>query len=544
MKRITAMTLLSAAALALPQQDVSAANNWEKLAREDALKPIAPGKVDGSAPFWNAYAKRFIYVPNFDFTIVEQAQKYCFTVTDSQGKVHKFYADRPDEPLTAVWDALPVGFTTVSVTALNGKNRILADCGSRRFYRAAPFTGNYAPAVRNYRESAVWALKYIFEQKHIQNWRKTGQPSRSYDLYCYPNKIISSVISGMLFYAKFAPENKVAALDIAQKAADYLISISEKSGAPLEYLPPTYMWKDHSAYDFDGQIMMIYPANAGQAYMQLYKAVKVEKYRDAAARIADTYCKLQLPNGSWHLKLWQKDGSPVVPQAKNPDQPPPPPNYCVPTEIAAFLYQMAEATGKEEYKKAADRSGVYVQKHVVAKFNWEGQFEDQKPMPPYMNNTKHTAVRYALTQLGKPDCSAEELALCRTLLRYSEDQFVVWDSPMPFYPMRNTHSREWFLPCVLEQYSYYVPIDASAAALINFYVAMHKKTGNALDLAKACALADAVTRAQDQASGRYITYWENNSRKKVAGWINCAIATAQAMINLTQHIEELEKNTK
>ncbi|MBO5721959.1 MAG: hypothetical protein J6S19_02485, partial [Lentisphaeria bacterium] len=177
----------------------------EKMARQDAMNPIAPGKLGkNGAPFWNIYARRFIYVPSFDFTAFPGVKKYRFTVCDANNKVHTFTADRPDAPLTEVWDALPVGFTTVSVDALDDKGIVVDNSGVRKFYRAAPFAGNYAPAVRDYRESARWALKYVFEQQHIQDWRKTGKPSRSYQLYCYPSKLISSVIGGMLTYAKLS----------------------------------------------------------------------------------------------------------------------------------------------------------------------------------------------------------------------------------------------------------------------------------------------------------------------------------------------------
>ena len=37
--------------------------------------PLRPGEP-GKAPFWNAYAKRFIYAPVFDFNRVEGGVKY------------------------------------------------------------------------------------------------------------------------------------------------------------------------------------------------------------------------------------------------------------------------------------------------------------------------------------------------------------------------------------------------------------------------------------------------------------------------------------
>lgn len=513
----------------------------EKMARQDAMNPVAPGKLGkNGAPFWNIYARRFIYVPSFDFTAFSGVKKYRFTVCDANNKVHTFTADRPDAPLTEVWDALPVGFTTVSVDALDDKGVVVDNSGVRKFYRAAPFSGNYPPAIRSYNDSARWALKHIFDQQHIQDWRKTGKPSRSYQLYCYPSKIIGSVIGGMLTYAKLSEKDRDAALDIAVKAADYLISISEPAGAPLEYMPPTYMWNERSAYEYAGQNMMIYPCNVGAAYMRLYREIKVEKYREAARRIAETYYKLQQPNGSWYLKIYQKNGEPVVGKnSKNGNSTTP--NYCMPVGIADFLTEMADELGEEKYREAARRAIAYVRKTVLPAFNWEGQFEDQAPTVPYYNNTKHMAARFAQYLLRQKKCSKKDLETARTLLRFAEDQFVVWDKQMPRYPIFRSHSSQWLTPCVLEQYTYYVPIDASAAALLNFYVSMHKKSNSPLDLAKAKALADSITRAQDQKTGRYMTYWENNERGTLSGWINCAMGTAYAMMNFSDYLDSLDK---
>ena len=524
---------ISASALELPS-----AAELEKMSRQETMIPVAPGKI-GGAPFWNIHARRFIYVPSFDFQYFKNAKSYRFTVIDANNKIHTFLAERPDVPLSAVWDKLPVGFTTVSVDALDADGKVVDNSGVRKFYRAAPFNGNYPPAVRDYRESARWALKYVFDQKYVQDWLKTGKPSRSYQLYCYPSKIIGSLIRGMITYAKLSEKDRETALKIAVKCADYLISISEKEGTPLEYMPPTYMWKVRSSAEYAGQNMMIYPCTVGEVYMLLYNEIKDEKYLTAARRIADTYCKLQQPNGSWFLKLNQKDGSVVMGKKANGEIAEEP-NYCMPAEIARFLYSMYNACNDDKYRISAERAEEYIRKTILPAFNWEGQFEDQAPRPPYVNNTEHSAARYAQYLLAKKNCPASDVAIARTLLRFAEDQFVVWEKPMPRYPIFMSHSSDWLLPCVLEQYSYYVPIDASAAAMLNFYVAMHRKTGNVLDLAKAKALADAITRGQDQKTGRYITYWENNDRGKVAGWINCAMFTAYALMEYCDYLDYLK----
>src|SRR5688572_13235825 len=48
--------------------------------------PLRPGEP-GKSPFWNAYAKRFIFAPAFDFKRIDDAVKYryeLFSPSDSR----------------------------------------------------------------------------------------------------------------------------------------------------------------------------------------------------------------------------------------------------------------------------------------------------------------------------------------------------------------------------------------------------------------------------------------------------------------------------
>ena len=49
-----------------------------------------------------------------------------------------------------------------------------------------------------------------------------------------------------------------------------------------------------------------------------------------------------------------------------------------------------------------------------------------------------------------------------------------------------------------------------------------------------------MTRAQDPETGRYLTYWERNERGLDLGWINCATASAKAMMSLGRLLERKE----
>ena len=517
----------------IPVPDLPPVEELQRAAAADALMPIAPG--GNGAPFWNTYAQRFLSVPSFDFAELPGAVSYRFTVTGADEEKREFSASTPSAPLTAVWNELPVGFTKVEVAGIAADGAVCGMSGERRFYRAAMFRGGYSRPVDEYRQSARRAMEFLFRQPHCRNWLRTGRPDPDYELYCYPSKIISGVVAGMLLYARLEPAQNATALEIARRAADYLIDCCEPAGAPLEFMPPTYAGTARTAGEYAGEIMMIYPAESALVWLDLYDATGERRYFDAALRVARSYLKLQLPSGSWYLKIRAATGEPVAP------------NQCVPMPMIVLLERLTTQYGVAGFRTGSEKALAYLEQTAVRNFNWEGQFEDIAPAQPYRNNTKHNACDYALYLLRHLPATAlphgrdAALETARILLRYAEDQFVVWERPMPCEPWRTD---QWITPCVLEQYAYPVPIDASAAKLIMTFQAMFEATGNMLDLAKACELANAMTRAQDFRTGRYLTYWENNERGADPGWINCAVASAGAMVRLGNLLAERMKSFK
>ena len=137
-------------------------------------------------------------------------------------------------------------------------------------------------------------------------------------------------------------------------------------------------------------------------------------------------------------------------------------------------------------------------------------------------------------------------ARAREILRWSEDQFVFWEPPcgpdeVLQHPREGTFKPgRWHYPCVTEQYSCYVAIDASAAKLIAAYLAMYRAERNPLDLAKARALADSVTRVQ-KPSGRVPTFWaapDHWISDVRYDWLNCMAATAAALLDTAKAVDE------
>lgn len=503
-----------------------------RAAEDDTLIPVRQGET-GKQPFWNTYAKQFIYVPSFDFPRAEGAAAYYFQAEDRFGVTHSFTADSPCALLTPVWKQLPAGPVFLTVDALNAEGEKISTVATRVFFRNAPFNGCYPPAVRTYAEAARMAYDYLFSMKEIRVLAD-GKPDPDFELFCYPSKMYSAIINGMINYAGMVPEKKAEAYAVARGAADYLIEKAVPEGQKLEYLPQTYEGDRLAAKKFAGTIMMLYPANAGIAMINLHKAVKEPKYLDYAVKLGEQYLRLQQPNGSWYLNLRISDGKPKEK------------NYCVPTGIMEFLEKLSEITGDRKYMRAAEKGIPHLRK-MIRSFNWEGQFEDVEAQhTPYLNMTFHNAASLCLYLCRKGPVSKKMIREVREILRYSEDQFVIWEQPgwAGSSNVWNWRTKEelrikkwgWFrhyhVPCTLEQYRCYVPIDSASAKMIRLYLLMYKLEKNPLDLAKAYALGDSLTRLQES-SGRIPT-WADCDRPVKDDWINCMYGTANALKQLSE----------
>ena len=506
---------------------------------KDSLTPVRPGGVNGQE-FWNAHANWFMYPPSFQFADVPGAKRYRFTALDDQHRRQVFESAAPTDPLTPIWEALPCGFVSVRCEGLDGNGRVIGLAGERnRFWKQAPFSpGKYPVAKRDYVSAARLVYDYLFERPSTRYLLQHTVPDPSYSRNAYPTKMGAALISGMVKYAKMCPERAEEAMKIARLQADYLISVSQPAGAPLEYFPPTYAGDKLTAKDYLGENMLLYPAAGAQAYLSLFAATGETKYRQAAVRIAETYLKLQGADGTWPLKVLEKTGRPLAR------------NRCFPMTMMELFMRLFKLTGETKWRDASDRAFAFIEKGPLADWNWEGQFEDVKPTEKFVNLTKHPACSTAMYLLSRYPGDARRLAQARELLRFAEDQFICWERPSRpdgigprwenapgKFKWVQTDYLDWALPGVLEQYHCYHPIDASAAKLINTYLALYKTSGNRLDLEKARVLADAVVNVQDD-DGRIPTHWNiKQFWDRDYDWVNCMFSAAAALENLSAVVD-------
>ena len=529
------------------------ASNWDtadwsefhRQAIEESLLPIRHGEP-GKSPFWNGFAKRFINVPSFDFMAVNNSVKYRYTaISDVSGEPYSFEAENPWSLLTPVWNKLPVGIVYLKVVGLDKENNITGTAGERMFYKAAVFNGpNNLPAT-DYISSVVWNMESLLEQEHYRQWQTETVPSQDYRLYCYPSKIVGSIVQAMTMYAHLTEKDREDAIDMAQNATNYLLSISLPAGSALEYFPPTYQDRLNTtnvARRRKDQLMMFYPAITGSAYLDLYDATGNKEYLEASVKIAETYAKTQLPEGSWPLMVWIESGDAVQD------------NMCVPTDIINFLDRLAVDYGKTQFRNNSEKAFQWIMENPMKSFHWEGQFEDMGYSKNYSNMERGKPFAFAVILLARSEEEPGYIEMAEELIRFAEDQFVIWEQPLPRelfrtstrqIPSGSYFTSKWFTPCVLEQYGYYTPIDASSASAIFAYKKAFETTGKELYLAKAITLADNQTVTQAMAGGIYPTYQMDlsagkDTSKVWTGWLNCATVTARALLDLDELVSRTE----
>lgn len=504
--------------------------DFAMLARKEYSDPknaVRRGGVDGM-PFWNGFAKQFMFCPSFEFKAVEGCKDYLFVAEDVKGNKFEFHAEETGALLTPIWDELTPGKVKLTVYVA-ATNEVV---GEREFTKSAPFADNYeVVSAEDFKEAARKAYNYVFNLPYIQSYAIDGTPGE-YVLNFYITKMIGAIIPAMLNYTKLSPENAETAMKIAKNAADFLISLTAPEGTPLAGLPPTY-YNPAGKIDFgegydeavkrQKENMIIYPAAAGAAYIALYKATDDKKYLDAALKIADYYKRNVCDNGSWYNLVSIETGKPTAP------------NFCAPYQIAPFLYSVYEITGDEAIKTLAENAVKYIHETCLAKFNWEGQFEDSKMSTNYSNLTHFISDSLIEDIADNHSDDEKQVEIAKELMRYVEDQFVVWK-----FPESDEDKATWYAPCGLEQYECYVPIDSSTAAIFRAFTNLHKITKEPLYLKKAHVLATSIVMNQDKETGYIPTFWHGFP----VYWVNCQIASANRMFDFADYLDKLAAEEK
>lgn len=500
--------------------------------------PIRPGEP-GKQPFWNEYAQRFIYVPAFDMPEVTGALSYRFTVTCSDGIVKQFTDEKPWAALSPIWDEVPEGYTTLIVEGIDSKNMLIGKSGERSFYRSPVFPGDVPQPKIPYEDAAISAFGAIHELSYVKHWQLNDKPDRSYSHYCYPNKVIGGLIRAMAAYSRMTNPavDSTSALQIARQSADYLLSISLPATSHFAGIPPTYENNVDSLLFGavrgieNNWFMTTSSIDVAFGFLDLFDVTKEPKYYEAALRVAEVLLATQDSDGTWPHMVNEKTGEQIGEQR------------LVPTWVIFFFDRLENQYQVKEYKTSRNRAWEWIVQNTLKTFQFDGQFEDGKPTEPYKNLSREQACDIAVLLLNSENDNEDTIGQAEELLRFAEDQFVVWTNVQDCQGWLNaiTYPRNceiWITPSVLEQYTCYDPVARSSAVLINAYITIFDITKNNLYASKAKALANGLLKGQKwlaeemQGDGLIPTWVMKGTNDD--NWINNSFYAAEAMENVAR----------
>lgn len=542
MKKITffsvsllTFTVLVCSFKTLPDKITKGEKTFGETAKKESLIPVHPGEP-GKTPFWNEKAEQFIYAPAFDYNKVKDAVKYLYNITCEDNNHYSFKSDVPCSSLSTPWEFMQTGFFHLQVTGLDAKGDSIGLAGSGKYYKAAYFNGPYHQPVMPYDESAKIALENLMHKDYVEYWYTNKIPDPNYQYYRYPAKIFSALIVGAVTYAKLKPNTPDAkrSIEIACNVADYLISISFAKGSTWEYFPPTYYGPriknkagSHMQLTTNFTIM---GADAGNAYLDLYDYTGNVKYMEAALKISQTYQKNQLGNGSWYLFVNFQTGEPLAE------------NISIPTAAINYFERLMKNYQVKGLDKMAVKAFDWIMENPAKTFNWQGQFEDVKAMKPFKRQSREQACDLANYLFRKN----RQIELAEELVRFAEDQFVIWEKPLPVIihdtpdpeKSKGWNSANWITPSVQEQYGFFMPVTRSAGVMIDTYWQAYITTHKEIYLAKAQSIANALTLVQKEHNGDYPTML---TKYPMNFWLNSVVYPAKTMMLLEKNIKKIKK---
>lgn len=503
-------------------------------AKAEYLIPVRPG-YEKKNPYWNEFAKKYIYAPSFDFKKASSAAKYRFTLS-LKGRRWTFTASEPTANLSPVWNDVPVGRVSLIVEALDRSGNVINKVGEKKFLRDYPFSGPYNAPVRSYSAAALKAMLFIHYHHGVQGWLQDAAPDTTYELNAYPSKIWGAAIRNEVLIAKYAPSLREDALKIARHAAQALMDGAPKEGHPLAYFTQTYYGSQIAAgrKENRGRTMSMEPSTAAMALLDLYDLTGEKKYFDFVTGIADTYKRIQQKDGSFFIKYDYSTGLPInnVKAMLHP--------------LLNFLQRLNKQYGIETYEPIRRKAEKWMSNVALSTFDIQAQCEDGTVLnwKPYKNLSNITASGYASYLMKKTQPTKEEISYAKDLIRFSEDQFVHWQC-LPgkdgvetrWERVRIPDGVELFLaPCVDEQYTYRKPVDNSSCNVAGAMLDLYAHNGDELLLAKAKALIDQLTVVQNAVTGEITSEWNFNPQRETDKrfWVNCCYADIEILLRMAR----------
>lgn len=384
-----------------------------------------------------------------------------------------------------------------------------------------------------YDKSAIVALDNLLEEDYVQYWFTHKKPDPDYLNYRFPAKIHSALVIGAITHARLKPHTPEAEkfTELARIVADFMLNIRYKPGTAWEYFVPTYYGdnfniKKKPHMDPVNNFTMM-GVDAGYAFLDMYDFTRDTKYLEAAKKIAQTYLKNQMENGSWYQFVHHATNEPVAE------------NIAIPTAVINYFDRLKNDYEVGGLENSSKRALSYIMEGPVKTFDWQGQFEDVYARPPYRNLSREQACELAIYLLNNSKDDENHLKLAEELIRFSEDQFVIWEKPRPKKGNSRSpgfNSETWITPSVQEQYVFWNPVGRSAGIMIKTFWQAYEVTKNEMYLAKAKSIANALTLVQKAHDGDYPTFF---TKYDMPLWLNSTVYPAKIMMDLHKNIESI-----
>lgn len=513
----------------LAEAQTGTLTSFGEQALKETVVPVRPG-IPGVLPFWNRASRQFIYAPAFNYQPIDKADRYRYDlVSEVDGSKYHFESKVPYAALSPVWTSVPVGFFSLKVTGLSSEDKELGVAGNGDYYRAAYFNGLYHEAGMSYDKSAMTALDNLLNKDFVNYWFKYKRNDPNYQYYRYPAKIMSALIIGSVTMARLKEDTTEAKryTELARIVADFLISISFAKGTPLEYHPPTYRGYEEIFKKVTPNIktdshLMIQSADAGNAYLDLYDLTGDKKYFEAANRIAQTYVKTQLKNGSWIMFVNVNTGQAAAP------------NIAIPTSTINFFDRLSRDYRVSGLENATIKAVNWMMENPITTYDWQGMFEDIGPRPVYSNQSREQVCDMAIYLLKNSKDNTPNLMLAEELIRFAEDQFVIWEKPAIKARSKKAKGpawepENWITPGIQEQYTFWEPVGRAAGIMMETYREAYNVTKKDIYLAKAKSIANTFTLVQSKHKGDYPTLF---SAYESNFWLNSVVYPAKMMMLL------------
>lgn len=492
---------------------------------------------------WTAHATRFVFPPTLTWTGPADAARYRFQIALTAATAETIWTTEPRCDLTPLWPQVALGGVDVLLTAVDGQGRELGGGVRKRFHKVPGF--NAAELVQpplDYLASVQRNLDYLLAPARDEvapyeaGWprscwsafeeNETGQRTR----LGYPALHHPSFIFAYLTFAHDFPDDPRApeARRQAQQYGQWLLDYRLPTDWTCGRFPYSTIHEGKFEGGNEGQAITLFrAARVGDAMIRLYQETGETSWLDYARHLAETFVRLQRPNGTWPYRVNPRTGSVMEDYTSNVVSP------------ACLLALLEQLQPNPQYPTARKQAIAWLMANPVLTYRWQGMYEDVGERPPFAN-LQHFDVDEAilyLTHFRADDPQYVPTAMA--LNRWIEDQFVVWgrETVLPVQPPT---------PTVLEQYCCYWPMECHTARWLLALIALHTATGAAEYLTKATAAANAIVRGQ-QPSGAYST-WGSDVRfgrpVMTCDWPGCNALAVTALLRFHRYLQGRATNSE